>query len=59
MAKQIDVDTLREWLDDQQPVTVVDVRTDDGKRFIMKRELTLSRGIVVGLHWMPQSVNHQ
>lgn len=52
-------ETLREWLDDQQPVTVVDVRTDDGKRFIMKRELTLSRGIVVGLHWMPQSVNHQ
>lgn len=28
MAKQIDVDTLRGWLDTQQPVTVVDVRTD-------------------------------
>ena len=31
MAKQIDVDTLREWLDVQQPVTVVDVRTDEDR----------------------------
>lgn len=31
MVKQIDVNTLREWLDTQQPVTVVDVRTDDDR----------------------------
>jgi rhodanese-related sulfurtransferase len=26
MSEQIDVDTLREWLDDKHPVTVLDVR---------------------------------
>jgi glyoxylase-like metal-dependent hydrolase (beta-lactamase superfamily II)/rhodanese-related sulfurtransferase len=31
MAKQIDAETLREWLDAQQPVTVVDVRTDEDR----------------------------
>jgi glyoxylase-like metal-dependent hydrolase (beta-lactamase superfamily II)/rhodanese-related sulfurtransferase len=31
MAKQIDVETLRRWLDDQQAVTVVDVRTDEDR----------------------------
>jgi glyoxylase-like metal-dependent hydrolase (beta-lactamase superfamily II) len=29
MAKQIDVETLRGWLDRQTPVTVLDIRTDD------------------------------
>jgi glyoxylase-like metal-dependent hydrolase (beta-lactamase superfamily II) len=28
MTKQIDADTLRKWLDTQQPVTVLDIRTD-------------------------------
>lgn len=27
----IDVDTLRQWLDDHQPVTVLDIRTDDDR----------------------------
>lgn len=31
MAKQIDVETLRGWLDTQHPVTVVDVRTDEDR----------------------------
>ena len=31
MAKQIEADTLREWLDGQQPVTVLDIRTDDDR----------------------------
>lgn len=31
MAQQIDVETLRGWLDAQQPVTVVDVRTDEDR----------------------------
>jgi len=31
MAKQIDVETLRRWLDDQQAVTVVDVRADEDR----------------------------
>jgi glyoxylase-like metal-dependent hydrolase (beta-lactamase superfamily II) len=31
MAKQIETDTLREWLDGQQPVTVLDIRTDDDR----------------------------
>jgi glyoxylase-like metal-dependent hydrolase (beta-lactamase superfamily II) len=29
MTRQIETDTLREWLDTQQPVTVLDIRTDD------------------------------
>lgn len=29
MTKQIDTQTLRDWLDTQQPVTVLDIRTDD------------------------------
>lgn len=29
MTKQVETDTLREWLDAQQPVTVLDIRTDD------------------------------
>jgi rhodanese-related sulfurtransferase len=29
MSKQIDAETLREWLDRQEPVTVLDIRTDD------------------------------
>ena len=29
MAKQIDTETLREWLDAKRPVTVLDIRTDD------------------------------
>jgi glyoxylase-like metal-dependent hydrolase (beta-lactamase superfamily II) len=29
MTKQIAVETLRNWLDTQQPVTVLDIRTDD------------------------------
>ena len=31
MAKQIDVETLQGWLDAHQPVTVVDVRTDEDR----------------------------
>jgi glyoxylase-like metal-dependent hydrolase (beta-lactamase superfamily II)/rhodanese-related sulfurtransferase len=31
MTKQIDADTLREWLDTRQPVTVLDVRSDDDR----------------------------
>jgi glyoxylase-like metal-dependent hydrolase (beta-lactamase superfamily II) len=29
MAKQIEAETLRDWLDAQQPVTVLDIRTDE------------------------------
>jgi glyoxylase-like metal-dependent hydrolase (beta-lactamase superfamily II)/rhodanese-related sulfurtransferase len=31
MTKQIEPETLREWLDAQQPVTVLDIRTDDDR----------------------------
>ena len=31
MTKQIEADTLREWLDAQQPVTVLDIRTDEDR----------------------------
>src|SRR5512145_160737 len=31
MTKQIDAETLREWLESQQPVTVVDIRTDEDR----------------------------
>ena len=31
MTKQIDAETLRGWLDTQQPVTVVDIRTDEDR----------------------------
>jgi glyoxylase-like metal-dependent hydrolase (beta-lactamase superfamily II)/rhodanese-related sulfurtransferase len=31
MTKQIDAETLREWLDAQQPVTIVDIRPDDDR----------------------------
>jgi glyoxylase-like metal-dependent hydrolase (beta-lactamase superfamily II) len=31
MTKQIDVRTLRDWLETQQPVTVLDIRTDDDR----------------------------
>jgi glyoxylase-like metal-dependent hydrolase (beta-lactamase superfamily II) len=31
MTKQIEVETLREWLDGQQPVTVLDIRTDEDR----------------------------
>lgn len=31
MTKQIEAETLREWLDAQQPVTVLDIRTDDDR----------------------------
>jgi glyoxylase-like metal-dependent hydrolase (beta-lactamase superfamily II) len=31
MAKQIEANTLREWLDGQQPVTVLDIRTDEDR----------------------------
>jgi len=31
MTKQIETDTLREWLDTQQPVTVLDIRTSDDR----------------------------
>jgi glyoxylase-like metal-dependent hydrolase (beta-lactamase superfamily II) len=31
MAKQIEAETLREWLDAQQPVTVLDIRTDEDR----------------------------
>jgi len=31
MTKQIEADTLREWLDGQQPVTVLDIRTDEDR----------------------------
>jgi glyoxylase-like metal-dependent hydrolase (beta-lactamase superfamily II)/rhodanese-related sulfurtransferase len=31
MAAQIDVETLRQWLDARQPVTVVDIRTDEDR----------------------------
>lgn len=30
MTKQIDAETLREWLASQQPVTVLDIRTNEG-----------------------------
>ena len=29
MSKQIEAPTLRDWLDAHEPVTVVDIRTDD------------------------------
>jgi rhodanese-related sulfurtransferase len=29
--KQIEAETLREWLDGQQPVTVLDIRTDEDR----------------------------
>jgi rhodanese-related sulfurtransferase len=29
MAKQIEAETLRDWLDAQQPVTVLDIRCDE------------------------------
>ena len=31
MTKQIDVPTLRDWLEAQQPVAVLDIRTDDDR----------------------------
>jgi glyoxylase-like metal-dependent hydrolase (beta-lactamase superfamily II) len=31
MTKQIEADTLREWLNGQQPVTVLDIRTDEDR----------------------------
>ena len=31
MAKQIDAETLREWLESQQPVTVLDIRTNEDR----------------------------
>jgi len=31
MAKQIEAETLRAWLDAQQPVTVLDIRTDEDR----------------------------
>ena len=31
MTKQIDAETLRAWLDAQQPVTVLDIRTDEDR----------------------------
>ena len=31
MAKQIEAETLREWLDAQKPVTVLDIRTDEDR----------------------------
>ena len=31
MTKQIDADTLREWLETQRPVTVLDVRADEDR----------------------------
>jgi glyoxylase-like metal-dependent hydrolase (beta-lactamase superfamily II) len=31
MTKQIEADTLREWLDTHQPVTVLDIRTDEDR----------------------------
>jgi len=31
MTKQIEAETLREWLDGRQPVTVLDVRTDEDR----------------------------
>ncbi len=31
MARQIDVDTLRDWLNERRPVTVLDVRTDNAR----------------------------
>ena len=31
MAKQIQAETLREWLESQQPVTVLDIRTNEDR----------------------------
>ncbi|MBI2189037.1 MAG: hypothetical protein HYU37_18215 [Acidobacteria bacterium] len=31
MARQIETETLRTWLDRQQPVTVLDIRTDEDR----------------------------
>jgi glyoxylase-like metal-dependent hydrolase (beta-lactamase superfamily II) len=31
MTKEIEAETLRQWLDAQQPVTVLDIRTDDDR----------------------------
>jgi rhodanese-related sulfurtransferase len=31
MGRQIDADTLREWLDEERPVTVLDIRTDHAR----------------------------
>ncbi len=31
MTRQIEAETLREWLDGQQPVTVLDIRTDEDR----------------------------
>lgn len=32
MARQVDTETLRLWLETKQPVTVLDIRTDDDRR---------------------------
>ena len=31
MTKQIDAETLREWLESQQPVTVLDIQTNEDR----------------------------
>jgi rhodanese-related sulfurtransferase len=31
MARQVDADTLRQWLDEERPVTVLDIRTDHAR----------------------------
>ena len=31
MTKQVEAETLREWLDTERPVTVLDIRTDDDR----------------------------
>jgi rhodanese-related sulfurtransferase len=31
MTKQIDAENLREWLESQQPVTVLDIRTNEDR----------------------------
>ena len=31
MTKQIDAETLREWLESRQPVTVLDIRTNEDR----------------------------
>ena len=38
MTKQIETTTLRDWLEAQQPVTVLDIRTDEGFKLSSRRE---------------------
>jgi len=44
MTNSIEAGTLREWLEAQQPVTVVDVRTGDDRAFPTGNPAALEAG---------------